>query len=280
MIRFNAVTGIDAYCATLDATEGQILSHLQARDLAPLYKRERGMHSYEASLVCELSPGEQVARILYGGRNGKPHVQAFGGHAEAVAEMIREIWPDAHDVTRIDICRDYDEPGFFDRWYPVMVEIARAANICTPCAGEWHQDPKSRTQYIGSPKSQVRVRCYEKGAQLRNEFKNIPHLAAAIPEAWTRVEAQIKPNHALSRQMCATANPADLWGVSPALRAIVAQIEGLEPQRVSLCPTRPPSAAQQACAHMFKQYKKSLKALDREIGRTAIISLFEDHLDF
>jgi len=278
LIRFNEVTGIDAYCASVPSHDEEILGLLQARNLAPSFRRERGLHGYETSLVADIE-GEQVARVLYGGRNGRPHIQSFGGHAEAVAAMIRETWPDSHEVSRIDIARDYDEPEFFDRWYPVIVSIARDSNICTPCAGEWQQDPKSRTQYVGSPKSQVRLRAYEKGAQLINEFRNIPHLAAAIPPNWCRIEAQIKPNHQITRQFCAEAAPEALWGCSPFLRAIIAQIEGTQPQRVSMGPVRPPTGLEKGFHNMWRQYGKGLKALDRKIGRTSFLDLIQQHLD-
>lgn len=275
-IRFNQGSEFDWYEATLPVGERSVLAVLERANAREL-KQITPKLGYEVAYRGLDESGERVWDLLYGGNSGKPHVIASGSHAQRVAEILREDLPD-HHVTRVDVAIDRAEPGLFDRLLPEFLDISKRSGMKAPCAGEWHSPETARTIYMGAPSSRVRVRMYEKEAEVRAKYSiTIPDLE--IPAGWVRFEAQLRPTSPTARVVLAKATPELLWGASPAMRALIAQINGMEPPRLSLNPKKVPSTAVSAIRHMVKQYGKAMRRFEVSEGRDGLLDFISRELD-
>jgi hypothetical protein len=92
-------------------------------------------------------------------------------------------FPAMHLPTRIDSAVDWRESGLFDSLSNHLIEYAKANRIKIDQQGDWARG-ESRTLYIGSKCSPVRLVLYEKGYEQGGD----------APRDWVRLEARIKPN--------------------------------------------------------------------------------------
>jgi hypothetical protein len=88
----------------------------------------------------------------------------------------------------------------------------------------------SGTVFLGSPSSAVRLRQYDKAAELRAKFARNPVKLAEVPENLTRLEVQVRPVGLAIRRACASQPPLAFLGVSAWTREIWREIEGQELQ--------------------------------------------------
>lgn len=88
-----------------------------------------------------------------------------------------------HLPTRIDSAVDWREPGLFDSLANHLIEYAKENRLHIDQQGDWARG-ESRTVYIGSKSSPVRLVLYEKGYEQGGD----------APRDWVRLEARIKPN--------------------------------------------------------------------------------------
>ncbi len=191
---------LDWYAATVPTAPHTLLTTL-AESLQGTIRETRGMHGYRQGFEVETS-GNVVARALVGGKNGHPHAFASGQDAALFAEIIRREFPD-HKVTRLDSAIDLDGEGCWDRVTAAALALADRLGLTVNYAGDWHRNEAGRTIYIGSRKSAVFLRIYEKGKQL------------GAPESldWVRVELVVRPDGD-SKLAAATATPMGVWGYS------------------------------------------------------------------
>jgi hypothetical protein len=106
-----------------------------------------------------------------------------------------------HQVSRADSCWDLDEPGLFDRLVPELCAFAVTYGLEINQVGDWERG-KGRTIYLGSRKSVVYLRVYEKGYELG--FGSKDHV---------RVECEIKPSKKDKKEELSRLTPDQLWGV-------------------------------------------------------------------
>lgn len=185
----------DWYSATMDADHSEVIAELLP-DLGSV-KPSRPFHGYQHG--AELVRGDRkFCSVWWGGNGGGVHVQSSGEEAPVISARLREVFP-KHRVTRADVCEDYSAPGAWDVLAQLALEVADAEGIKVHYAGDWHRCEDGRTLYLGSPSSVARGRLYEKGRQLGRD----PNLV--------RAELCVRPKGD-SRQECATALPAQLWG--------------------------------------------------------------------
>jgi len=160
-----------------------------------------GMYGYDETYVGVL-PGGAKFKMLAGGNHGAPpSVFGSGEHAPSVAALLRGMpWP--HRVSRADSALDYEGDGAWKTLKDYLILFAQEHEIRLGQAGDWinEDDPKGRTLYLGSRKSEKFLRCYQKGRQLGD------------PEStWVRVELQVRPEGS-QREKASSASPDDLWG--------------------------------------------------------------------
>lgn len=186
--------------------------------------------------------------------------QWTGSDASQGAEIARKLFP-GHSVTRADVAIDACFPASSGQTTGAVlngcVQIAVKNRLGTTMLGDWSgREQSGRTLYIGSAKSAMRVRVYEKGRQ--------PDTMPQDPD-WLRFELVCRPKGQAYRKSASSLTPYDFALSHPAFAEIVASYYHDISARgapVSLSETysRHQSDADQALEYMFRQYGKSLRA--------------------
>ena len=215
----------DWYQATIAVapqTLGEAL--LDALPGAHGFKAGRGRNNYHHSMAVLDSDGETLATVLHGGPNGDPNAWASGERAEAFAEVIRRLWPEAHRPTRIDSAADLLAD------YPTVRDRCRALAAPSRVSGfeiAAHGPEKGSTDYLGSKSARVQHRLYEKGKQMAGLVVD----PSTVPANWLRLETQWRPDKS-ARAVASTVTPGEVWGVSPWVQAIAREVIGTNPERL------------------------------------------------
>jgi hypothetical protein len=253
----------DWYSATIDDSPADVERSLAlALDAGAIASTP--MHGYEHARDFRDGDGHLVAKLLYGGHE-KPHALATGSDAQRFAEVVRALWPRTHApggsgghyVTRFDSAIDYRDGAAWDGLYAACIALAERKNLRLGTAGDWitPDSEHGRTLYVGSATSDVQVRLYEKGKQLRESLAD-PLEAAATPRDWVRLEVRVRPQRD-ARHRAATSSPVDGWGFAVWTRALLADVAGLDVEPTSMQEHRE-TDDERAFVHMVRQYGKML----------------------
>jgi DNA relaxase NicK len=257
----------DWYAATVKAQPRELLAGLcDAYGPGASVEPSRPLHGYERG--CEIAAGGMVrARVLYGGRNGDPHAWACGEDTDAFVHVVRSRWgAGQHVVTRCDAAEDFDAPGAFDALGSMALAIADERGLKVHHNGDWHRGVEGRTIYVGSRKSSVFVRLYEKGKQLRSQL-NYP--GQGISRDWVRLEAQVRPEKE-ARAYAASMAPVEAWGLAAWTRELCAVACGSVVPRVRMHVWRE-ADDERAFRFMCRQYGPMLARLRGELGDWACV---------
>ena len=238
----------DWYQATIDAPPDEVAGLLLRRlgEFAEVRPRPGSTNGYEAAYDVAIGP-QVYASMFYGGASQGSGVNAFASGADAIwfARLCRDNWP--HQVTRVDAAEDYDDPGAFDGLYRVCAELANERGLGTFNVGDYTQKKQGRTLYVGSSKSAVRVRLYEKGKE---------YIARGIRNAsphWTRIEGSFRPRKRPGRIALAAATPAECFGLAVWTRMLLERLTGVEYPRIADVKWTASDDAR-AYSFMLKQY--------------------------
>lgn len=220
----------DWYAATIDETP-YIVENTLAALLGARTKPAKGLHGYPNGTDF-LRDGDTIAKMIWGGEQS-PHVWSSGVDARELAPLLRSTWP-GHYVTRVDVAYDFIEGEPWTELYDQCITTAdtldtgelRARPLKLSTLGDWVRAdegfPGGRTLYVGSMKSPVLARLYEKGKQMRNLY---PDQLDKYPLGWVRLELQVRPSNA-ARWEVAKLDPAAIWGTSKWARQLHAQVFG------------------------------------------------------
>lgn len=189
------------------------------------------------------------------------NLQFTGSDSTLGAEIARRLFP-SHSVTRVDVAIDACFSSSISGLstgvvLAACVDVAVSHQLSTTMLGDWSgRDQSGRTLYIGSAKSSLRARVYEKGRQ--------PDTMPADPD-WLRFELVYRPKGQVLRQHASILTPYDIAASFPAFYEIVKtyyhDIEDLAfPVQLSETVNRHQTDVDRALEHMFFQYKKSLRA--------------------
>lgn len=205
-----------------------------------------GRFAYKFSRTVEQG-GNRVATVLYGGPNGHPNVEASGGeYAPRLAALLRARGP--HRVTRCDVAVDLFGAGMFAALKELAGAIADRNGL--DCRDVTNRDTaKGDTRYLGSRKSAVFARIYEKGKSGGATVGDVP---PDLLRHWVRVELEIKPQKEMKDQ-AATIEPEAFWGVSPWTRELAKGALDMNAQLIPFTPRRV-SNNERAFRHMLDQY--------------------------
>lgn len=224
------VAVFDWYAATIDDTALNLETEL-SNLLGAFPKRARGLHGYPNGTDF-LRDGNTIAKMIWGG-SANPHVWASGEDARELSAVLRQRWPD-HYVTRVDVAYDFVDGEPWDALYTEALSTAdllpsgekRARPLKLSTLGDWVRKdegyPGGRTLYVGSMKSPVLARLYEKGKQMRALH---PDQLDKYPLGWVRLELQVRPQNA-ARFEVAKLQPAEIWGTSQWARQLHARVFG------------------------------------------------------
>ncbi len=185
----------EAFVDWLEWTEHEAsIDDVCARQSDEWIEGDRGAMGYRRSRLSE------GTNVFYDGRAGMGvHVRMPGKACRALeaAGRVTEWEPflgmlleRGRSITRLDVALD-DRTGSLsvDRCYREMKAGHLVRNLRLASASEYVNalgETESRTLYFGSPKSDLRVRIYDKA------------LEAKAPGPWTRVEMQARDEHAIA----------------------------------------------------------------------------------
>lgn len=275
-VRFKERAGYDYHAGTFREDLGPIIRQLH--EVLPVADvvSGHGWQGYSSSLRLKDELGFQVAFIAYGGANPGVHVQVSGDSAEDWVAHLQGAYPSIH-TTRIDAAIDWASEGLFDQIVTPTVDRFRDSRKILS-AGDWHSSETSRTIYFGSPSSRVRVRLYEKGAEVLEKFgSKIPGLESAIPPGWVRLEVQIRPDHQDVVAVAHRVPAVELFGASKVSRSIIQQIDGVALPKLRVQKVRVPLAVEQGYQQAIAQYGPTLARFRAHCGDDDFIArLFRD----
>lgn len=252
----------DWYAVTINETALKVESRLSEL-LGAFPKRARGLHGYPNGTDF-VRDGDVVVKMIWGGSQS-PHAWASGVDAREFAALVRAEWP-KHYVTRVDVAYDFVDGDPWDQLYQEAVHVAdtlptgelRRKPLKLATLGDWVRKdegyPGGRTLYVGSMKSPVLARLYEKGKQMRNLY---PDQLDKYPEGWVRLELQVRPEGE-ARYEVATLEPAAIWGTSAWARALHDRVFGSTLSAVLMAAHRP-SDDERALRFLLRQYGPLLR---------------------
>lgn len=200
--------------------------------------------------------GLHLLDLMHGGANAHPHIVATGAAADEAAALVRSVAP-VHLVARADVCEDVESPGWFDQAFSTILEVAQEKRVKVFRHGEWDL-AKARTVYLGSPTSAVRVRMYEKGAEMMAKHPAAKH---EFSRDWVRMEIQVRPAKRESKIQMSRVPAADWWGCSGYSQQLADRLLCQEVPRLAVGTIWRASELERAEMHMIKQYKNVFERL-------------------
>lgn len=257
----------DWYQATIEASPEAIGNALLERLPGAVgFESGRGRNNYKASMMVKTADGDTLATILHGGFNGAPNALASGEAAEAFSHIIREMWPDAHRVTRLDSAQDVT--GDFETMRATCRAIGADCGIkgfsYTPDNAD-----EGATYYLGATSSPTRSRLYEKGKQMRAQVVE----PQSVPADWVRFEVQWKPVRE-ARLTAALLTPDQVFGVSAWTKRAAVELFSANPDRF-ISQTRLETTFERRHRSMLAQYGNHLRDL---VGREGTPEAFLSRL--
>ena len=211
-----------------------------------------GFNSYKQRVDLHTDEGEVLATVMFGGVNPHPNVKASGDSAAYVAGVLRRVFPD-HRVSRLDVAIDMRGDGLFDEVVRLMSGTGRDHRLKGEKIIPDDLDDGS-TYYLGSRASPLRVRCYEKGKQL---FKFTGDPVWRLFFDWTRLELQVRPEKSF-KGAAATMEPEAFWGCAAWTRDLAAGALAMNPEPVTMKPTR------------IADHERAMRALTAQYGATIL----------
>jgi hypothetical protein len=263
--------GFDWYQATVPRPVDDVLEALG--ELAPglALGHGKGHHGYAYSATLGNPEHGTVATVWHGGSHEYPHAVVTGDWAQPGAELIRARFPE-HSVSRLDVREDFAGATTFDDLCPHLLAVAAQRRLQVGCAGDWALTHQARTLYLGSPKSDVRLRMYDKAAELRARFVHEWQAAVAgVPKHLTRVEAQIRPANAAAKRVAASVDPVEALGCSRWMRDVWNAVAGLDLEPVQLGRKWRPADDDRAWSYLLAQYGGLLRRRMLEHGSWAAL---------
>lgn len=262
----------DWYAATIKASENNVLSVLKS-EYGTDVKDISGKNGYEDGIQFLNKFGDVEVTMFTGGNNGaSPHVFASSDRAIKFREICRSEWTNNHEVTRIDVCEDFD--GGFEEMSEQLLTLANKKNLYIDQRGDWirKNSKQGRTLYLGATTSPVRCRLYEKGKQLAEAFTNTGLLPPkGFPIQMVRLEAQVRPvKH--QRKVAAVCELKDIWGYSKWLQEVAKNVLETDAMRCSADAFRS-TDRERALQFLVKQYGKTLSLKANELGSWGEVGL-------
>lgn len=242
----------DWYRATVPAHPELLLEAiLSVTDGHLTVEQGKGRFNYLHALTVACG-GDRVATILHGGPNGHPNVEASGERAQDLADILRSIGP--HRVTRADVAIDLYGDDVFARTERLAHAIARDEGLQLRKIASPIDRSAGETVYLGSRKSSLFARIYEKGKAETAAYGNV---GADALKPWVRCELEVKPQKDM-KAVAADMSPDAFWGCSAWTARLAQEAFAMAPEPIPFHPRRQASD-DRAFAFMCSQYRNLLR---------------------
>ena len=227
---------------------------MAANDLASVAPYVGKTHGYARGY--RIVRGDEVlASVLCGGNQDAPlNAWASGSRSRGFSDWARRQFPH-HYLTRGDAAMDFNVPGAWEKLQNLFFDLREQfPRVQTSVVGDLFDGRKGVTYYMGSVKSESRMRFYQKGLQ-QPEAGNPHHV---------RAEYSVKPK-GMVRQGLASAPAAALWGYAPVSRVAFERLKGFAPgDLVRETPRR--TDLEMRFAAMVRQYGRTVSELVELLG--------------
>lgn len=194
--------------------------------------------------------GRQGASVQTGGHHGaRVLFECHGPGTDAFVGDFRIGIPE-HKVSRCDVAIDNEDEGLFERTDEAALGIKRKYGLIGYIDGDWDHPELGRTRYLGSRKSEIRVRTYEKGKEPEYIHANRPN--------WIRSEIQFRPRVGY-KELFASISPDDVWKVSKWTSEFFSLITGMSCGRLKMKLPKPKTDFEMRFSAMLKQYGRTIE---------------------
>lgn len=270
----------DWYQATIPRPVDDVLEALSGLADGLQLAHQRGHHGYAHSTVLGNERDGDVARVWHGGSHEYPHALVSGQWAQPGAELIRAAFP-VHKVARLDVRQDFEGADAYDRMQAQLVDVATRRKVRVGTAGDHLVTKQGRTLYLGAPKADVRMRLYDKAAEMRqaiapparHECAEDYYRMWGVPDHLTRLEAQIRPHTPAAKAAFATIQPVDALGSAAWMREVWKQVAGLDLRPVKVGKGWRQSDDERAYRYLLASYGGVLRRMRETHGSWEIVGL-------
>ena len=258
----------DAYCATVRANPVEVIARLEnallEADLDTRVEDGPAVRFYAHNTLILAPCGMRWLSVRHGGRNGFPFVECKGPASPIVAETIRAHFPH-HSPSRIDSAYDLLGPDVFSDLHRLALDT-QSRGIRLDYAGAAPDNRhRGTTLYLGSRKSQVFVRIYQKGLKTAEEMGLAPDDIPDELRHWVRVEIELKPEKKPAKEAAKSLTPEGVWGCSPWVRRFAREALAIDAERVTMREKRETNH-ERAMRYMVMQYGSHLIEEARRCG--------------
>jgi len=261
----------DWYQATVRVPLNDLLGAFLAHGDRTALEHRRGVQGYETMTKLVGGEGLGEVEVWHGGRHPHPHVRLTSDAAAIYAPALRAAYP-VHSPSRIDVKEDFAEPGVFDRVLPELIRIAGDHRVAVDARGDHYLTKEGRTLTLGSATSVVKLRVYDKAAELRSKLASDPIRLLQCPEHLTRFEVQVKPpSDPLIREMMSTSAPEKFLGASGFVRDAWQAFGGEQPEAMNASRPYRASDDDRAYAYLLEAFGKLLTRRKDELGSWACV---------
>lgn len=264
----------DYYTTTIDAPPEVVINTLRqlGNDMVDATSLARS-YRYQQGFKVQHERNGTVATICTGGNGSRTLAFASGENTDAFVELVRSEFTDNHFVTRADSAQDFIQPKSYNKLEKVCKTIAKHNRLSYPRISDPLNAKAGRTQYVGSPSSNFRVRLYEKGYEQlsrmkwhpSNFFFQTPEGQLVLPDDWVRIELQTRPQGDDAKYLAAHSTPEQFWGFSHWTHELASKTMALELERITLRQHKH-LANDEKLRWMCKMYGNALQNLHDQCG--------------
>lgn len=220
----------DWYAATFDSLDDdQVPGHLKIA-LRARISEGRGRFGYARNDVISRDDLVLAEVFSHSARAGEVHIVVTSDACDEVVPVIRRLFPE-HRVARVDSACDF--AADFDALDRLAVEFASARGLASMLITN---SEGGATRYIGSPRSETRLRVYKKSEQLRAAH---PESADEIADGIVRCELVGRPGKRKIKERVSGMHPDEVWGLSEWSRDFAQLILKFDAPRVATHFRRP-----------------------------------------
>ena len=230
--------------------------------------------------------GEVLCKLMWGGHNPHPFVQATGeGDPGLIAEILKRRIPD-HRVARCDCSVDLSAPGLIYAARDMLVDIGRRYRIEPDYRGRSlelprrHDEKLGTTIYLGSPTSPVRLRVYEKCWELyaKSGYRDRGLIAVEEWANTVRFEVQFRPEKRPEKEACALWPSASVgWGVRAWTQEVARNLLSVEADRV-MVRKKKTSVLDRRVLEMLRQYGPTMEEVVQQRGWEGLMDVIRTGL--
>lgn len=257
---YQATVELD-YSAVVQAIQDRFSGMMDVQNVKPLF-------GYQNAVRMTLGSFYDVL-VMWGlsGNSVDTFIQFTSANAIWGADFVKDLGCPFR-VSRADGALDLENAGVWDEIYSLAVGIADEHGLRIYQAGDYHRGIDGRTLYLGSPKSELQVRIYEKGKQPENRGLG--------KENWVRIEVVSRPS-SRNKSRIAALEPHELFGCSKWSRALYQRITSRSIPRVNTIGwSRKDSDLDIKVENMLRQYGKLILSLRDSYGADGAFQYISD----